>query len=384
MTEETLESIDETHTSAPPTPAITPLSTGSIDAWSIKGSDLDEMEFEPVKMVVPGLLPAGLAILAGKPKSGKSLLTLQMGLAVAEGTLFLGEAMPQGDVLLFAMEDDLRRLKTRSLALTEGDPLPDRFRMFIPKSRDIKLPDIEELIEEWAAQVDAPSVVIIDTMVKVMPRKQAGQDDYSHNTQVLGRLQALALRLDIAVLIVHHESKRSDNVDEFDAMLGSTGINGTADTLMLLKRSRGMASGELSITGRDLPEQMSIPLELDGLFWRKSGIKNYRDLLNVSPLQLKALQAVAAHLADGSPTCKAGAIVSALGRSSSQTSNVLKDLKSKGFLENPSYGSYALAPGVAEKLSMLREGAEIPPPASVLDVDPIPDATTEFEIDFGF
>jgi len=356
--------------------------TSGIDAWSIPGDELNDMEFDPVKMVIPGLLPPGLAVIGGKPKIGKSFLTMQMALAVAEGTTFLGEIMPQGDVLVFSLEDDQRRMQGRARALTEGDPLPRRFRMFNQDNRNIKLPEIEKLIEDWAAHVEKPTMVIIDTMVKAMPKKHIGQDDYAHTTQVLGSVQALAQRLDIAILLVHHTSKRADNLDDFDALLGSTGINGTADTLMLLARPRDSASAELSVTGRDIPEAMRIPLERDGVIWRKSDVKNYKDVLPVSPAQLKTLQAVSELLADGSPTCAAGDIAAAIGKTGPHTSNLLSALTNRGFLEKPSFGTYVLAPGVAEKLSLVSEPSEAAPVTSILDEDPIPDMDAPFDFSY--
>lgn len=359
-----------THPSAP---------TSGAYAWSIAGDELDDMEFDPVKMVIPNLLPTGLAVIGGKPKIGKSFFAMQMGLAVAEGTTFLGETMPQGDVLVFSLEDDQRRLQARARALTEGDPLPRRFRMFSQDNMGIKLPEIEKLIAEWAGDFEKRALVIIDTMVKAMPKKQAGQDDYAHTTQVLGSLQALALRLDIAIVLVHHTSKRADNLDEFDALLGSTGINGTADTLMLLNRPRDSASAFLSVTGRDLPEVMNIPLERDGVIWLKSDVRDYKEVIPVSPTQLKTLQVVNELLADGSPTCAAGDIAAAISKSSSHTSNLLSALKSRGFLDQPSFGTYTLAPGVAEKLALLNETSEATPVTSVLDQDPMPDVVHGFD-----
>lgn len=383
MNQGSLENTDNQTTPAsqelPPPPSAP---TSGIDTWSIPGDELHDMEFDPVKMVIPGLLPSGLAVIGGKPKIGKSFLTMQMALAVAEGTTFLGETMPQGDVLLFSLEDDQRRMQGRARALTEGDPLPRRFRMFNQDNRNIKLPEIEKLIEDWAAHVEKPTLVIIDTMVKAMPKKQMGQDDYAHTTQVLGSLQALAQRLDIAILLVHHTSKREDNLDDFDAFLGSTGINGTADTLMLLARPRDSASAELSVTGRDLPEVMKIPLERDGVIWRKSGVKNYKDMFDVSPTQFKTLQVVNELLADGSPTCASGDIAAAIGKTGPHTSNLLSTLTKHGHLQNPSYGVYKLAPGVAEKLSLLNEPSEAAPVTSVLDEDPMPDETIEFDFSY--
>src|SRR5262249_35638829 len=55
---------------------------------------------------VPGLVPEGLCILAGKPKIGKSWLALEMCLGVALKENVLGDIEPvHGDVLYCALEE---------------------------------------------------------------------------------------------------------------------------------------------------------------------------------------------------------------------------------------------------------------------------------------
>src|SRR5215472_4624510 len=78
-------------------------------------SDLRAMTFKPINWVVPGIIPEGLTILAGKPKVGKSWLALDLALAVAGGRYVLGEIKPdEGDVLYAALEDNQRRLWKRT------------------------------------------------------------------------------------------------------------------------------------------------------------------------------------------------------------------------------------------------------------------------------
>ena len=62
-------------------------------------ADLQGMEFPPINWVVPGVLPEGLTILAGKPKLGKSWLALDMALAVAGGGSVLGRECAPGAAL---------------------------------------------------------------------------------------------------------------------------------------------------------------------------------------------------------------------------------------------------------------------------------------------
>src|SRR5262245_30534231 len=77
-------------------------------------ASLQTMTFKAVDYIVPGIIPEGLTILAGKPKVGKSWLALDIALAVAGGRFLLGDIKPMpGDVLYAALEDNQRRLWKR-------------------------------------------------------------------------------------------------------------------------------------------------------------------------------------------------------------------------------------------------------------------------------
>ena len=52
---------------------------------TISGEQLMKLDLPPMKYVVGGLLPQGLHILAGAPKTGKSWLLLQLCLKVTKG-----------------------------------------------------------------------------------------------------------------------------------------------------------------------------------------------------------------------------------------------------------------------------------------------------------
>lgn len=67
-------------------------------------SDLQYQKFLPVKYVVKGYIVEGLTILAGKPKTGKSWLCLDIAIAVARGGSAFGSIVCEaGDVLYMAL-----------------------------------------------------------------------------------------------------------------------------------------------------------------------------------------------------------------------------------------------------------------------------------------
>jgi hypothetical protein len=79
--------------------------------WRVK--DLLSATFPPPRWVVPDVLSEGLAVLAGRPKLGKSWLALQIAQAVACGGKLFEHAVEPGSVLFIALEDSERRLQQR-------------------------------------------------------------------------------------------------------------------------------------------------------------------------------------------------------------------------------------------------------------------------------
>src|SRR5207245_2823001 len=78
-------------------------------------ADILATEFPPMRWAIPGLLPEGCVIVGGKKGSGKSMLVLNIAMAVATGGIALGHyPVEAGDVLYFDLEGNGRRLKKRA------------------------------------------------------------------------------------------------------------------------------------------------------------------------------------------------------------------------------------------------------------------------------
>ena len=79
----------------------------------------------PVRWLIPGLLPAGLPLLAGASKAGKSWLCLWLCLQLARGGEIWGRTTQPQTVLYLCLEDTYARIQGRLFRLTE-DPVPSR------------------------------------------------------------------------------------------------------------------------------------------------------------------------------------------------------------------------------------------------------------------
>ncbi len=83
----------------------------------ISAEDLLSTPIPPTKWIIPGLLPAGLALFADPSKAGKSWLTLWLCLQVAQGKPVWGREIEPRTVLYLSLEDTFNRLQERLFRL---------------------------------------------------------------------------------------------------------------------------------------------------------------------------------------------------------------------------------------------------------------------------
>lgn len=216
-------------------------------------------ELPPVRWAVPGILPEGVTILGGKPKMGKSWLSMGLGVALASGGIALGTIpVEQGDVLYLALEDNRRRLQKRVKKLLQEGPIPDGMDFAI------QWPRLQEggltKIEAWLEQHPKARLIIIDTLEKIRPKRNDRGSIYGDDYGSVDGLGAIVEKYHVSILIIHH-LRKADADDPFDMLSGSTGLTGAVDGVMILKRERGQADASIFIDGRDLDEPKDLALE---------------------------------------------------------------------------------------------------------------------------
>jgi hypothetical protein len=228
-------------------------------------SELMGMDLPEITWAVPGLVPDGLTLLAGPPKLGKSWLVLDLAIQVAGGGSFLDIDVPKGDVLYLALEDNARRLQGRARMLLAGQPAPAGLELW---TRAGKLGgDLLPEVEDWLEAAETPRLVIIDTLGRVQGGATLDSKDggYADAVEALAGLQDLAANRGVAVVVITHTKKGgwSATGDPLEAVLGSQGYAGTADSIMVLKRDRGEPLGELFVTGREIDTEMKYKIRFD-------------------------------------------------------------------------------------------------------------------------
>ena len=213
-------------------------------------ADLQRKTFPPVSYCVPGLIPEGLTIIAGKPKIGKSWLALDICIAVAAARFCLGDRKPtQGNVLYAAMEDNPRRLQRRvdKIMSPFSTAWPERLTL-VNSWRRLDKGGVDD-IREWIEQAAEPRLVVLDTLAGVKPIRT--QQGYTEDYESLAALNRLANEKGVSIIVLHH-TRKMEAEDPVDTVSGTLGLAGCADSVLVLNRSSQGTT--LYVRGRDIEE----------------------------------------------------------------------------------------------------------------------------------
>ena len=235
----------------------------------ITAAELMHKEFPEPRWAILDILPEGLNLLAGKPKKGKSIFALNIGLSIALGGLALGKIpVEQGAVIYLALEDPERRLQKRlKQMMTHTDRAPTALHLFT------KWPRMDagglELLEAKMGEIPNLRLVIIDTLQKFRKPSKSNVNLYAEDYETVSKIKDVADRLGVCILLIHH-LRKAEAVDIFDTMSGSLGLTGGTDGNLVLESTKGNTT--LHITGRDVEGiELAIKLDTQMLSWRLLG-----------------------------------------------------------------------------------------------------------------
>lgn len=219
----------------------------ALEMLIINGSEIKATEYPETEFVVPTVIPEGLTLLAAAPKIGKSWFVLQMAAAVSTGSkIFGGIELPQPRrVLYMALEDSPRRIQKRLdiMGLEYGANVDFIF--------DLKGNDPATMIDEWFKQhIAQKPMVIVDTYGRTLD----GEQDATYSRDYAGMAHYKhIIPAGCSLLFVHH-TKKADEGDFLQALSGTNGLAGAADTIIVLKRDRLSKDAQLFITSREMEE----------------------------------------------------------------------------------------------------------------------------------
>lgn len=254
-----------------------------ISAKELLGADLPDIDF-----AVPGLFPVGgVSLLAGPPKSGKSLLSLNLALSVSRGGKALGKIpVEQGNVLLMSLEDGARRTSERVNKMTSPfekeviSPTLDRLKIAFDWEKFQSQDGGEEGGKDFLRSVlgafqkfgDDYRLIVVDTLQRLRRQAEVGSSIYVEDYKAMQDFQDIARELDAGVILNHHTNKLQDAEDPYLRVSGSTGLTAQADTVAVLEGDRIESEAQLQVSGRDISgHKLGLKLDTDTLNWQLIG-----------------------------------------------------------------------------------------------------------------
>lgn len=197
------------------------------------------------RFLVPDLIPdRNVTILSGDGGTGKSLLAMQLGVAVSAGIKWLGMETGRGGVLYFSAEDDEDETHIRLKDICEGDgiPLPSSLRIAVMAGHDCLLAtenartgtmDRTPLYARLEASIRAqrPSLVVLDNVADIF----GGNENVKGLVrQFIGMMRHLAIAYECAVLLLAHPSL--SGIASGSGTSGNTAWNNSVRSRLYLKR----------------------------------------------------------------------------------------------------------------------------------------------------
>ena len=147
-----------------------------------------EME-EFARVLGGGIVPGSIVLIGGDPGIGKSTLTLQMAMQLAE----------KSTVLYVSGEESERQIKMRAVRLAEEERLPDNLLIVTETNLGV--------IFEHIASV-TPSLVIVDSIQTVtLPEMESAAGSISQVRESAAKLRELAKTTGITVFLIGHVTK---------------------------------------------------------------------------------------------------------------------------------------------------------------------------------
>ncbi len=157
-----------------------------------------------------------------------------------------------GRALYLALEDSERRLQGRvRLLLGQRAPIPETFDYVTVLEQPGRF---LELLTTYCQRHADTRVIILDTLARVRPAQPKYKGAYDWDYAVGAGLKRVADEHGLALVAVTH-TRQMAATDFVEAVSGTSGLTGAADTIVVLDRARGQDDALLKVTGRDVDER---------------------------------------------------------------------------------------------------------------------------------
>jgi RecA-family ATPase len=210
-------------------------------------ADLEGVTVPDRPWLVPDLIPGRtVTLLYGDGGTGKSLLSLQLAVAVATGGRWIGRECASGLAVFLSAEDEQDELHRRliDVARAEGIPLSDMGNLIYRSmaGEDALLASVEgtgkplipsSLYNELDAYLDRhkPALLVLDTLADLFP---GNENDKAQVRQFVSLLKGLAILHDCTVVMLAHPSL--SGMSSGSGTSGNTAWNNSARSRLYFER----------------------------------------------------------------------------------------------------------------------------------------------------
>lgn len=202
---------------------------------------INQIETSDSSFFIEKIIPAGITILVGKPKSGKSLLALQLSNAIANGLNVFGCKSKKSTVLYISTE--LRKEDIKERLFKSGALINDDLRFANAHRLDFE--ELENCLLKNKKKMH--DFVVIDILEKLIAFDSI--NDYKAIYSLLDKFAYYYTNYNISFLLVHHLNKS-------EKTLGSTGFEAACDTILTLLIDKETNCGKLKVITRKCTDEI--------------------------------------------------------------------------------------------------------------------------------
>lgn len=205
-------------------------------------ADLLALNTPAPAMLIEDIIPErGASLIVGAAKTNKTLIAIQMGIALASGNPFLENyrVLKPGPVLTVAQDDpagasSVKEVLKRSPVPVDGIPfhLVERLPFGFG-------PELLTWLEGKIATLNL-RMAVLDSYTALRSSRGSGVDIVKAEANDLTLLDTLAKRCACAIVIVHHCSKGSAALDWSDQAAGTFAMSAATESQMHISRFRDL------------------------------------------------------------------------------------------------------------------------------------------------
>lgn len=236
----------------------------------ITAAELQTMSFPPFEWLVDEILPSGITLLVGDPKSGKTRLATNLALAIALGMPALGKLdCEKRGVLCLFLEDTKRTMKARIKGLLPpGETWPENLIL-----ADAWPPDDvgHKKLDRFLLENPDVKVVFVDVWDHIRPLFTGRGNLYQYDNRSVAALRKILAQHEASAVLLHHTNK-NESKDKFKKISGSQGLFGAVDTGLVLEREPDNEEATLEILGREvMPQKLRLEYDEEDGRWKLLG-----------------------------------------------------------------------------------------------------------------